>query len=162
MERGLASRIPRPYGGSLIGKGAVAYRRAGEGLDPRRTVSVPLIGSYPLLAAWAGLNGLRLDGRDTLHAIEAAIGEGGIDVDGPIMLEVGYFLGDTLCQEYEGWEWNIDASGLPVLVFDREHPANALVWNVFSFLRKKTGPGPLTLAEALDRMGADSVERRHR
>lgn len=162
MKRGPASRIPRPYGGSLINERIATYRRVDDGPDPRRTVALARIGSYPLLTAWAGLNDVALEGRGTLDVIESAIDQGRIDVNGPIMIEVGYFLGDALCEEYEGWEWDIDASGLPVLVFNREHPAEALVWNVFAFLGKRAGPGPLTLAETLDRMGAESLGRGRR
>ncbi|WP_218918329.1 hypothetical protein [Sinomonas atrocyanea] len=143
-------RLPRPWGGDYPKRGYAAY----EPVDPDqpdrfRTVDVPRIGSYPLLVQWAALHGLSLRGADGVEVLDRAITNREIQIDGPIMAEVAYYVGDLLCEEQSSWRWNVDAWGLPVLVLDREDLKSPEVWDILGFLRRRSDQGSPTLAEAL-------------
>ena len=86
-------RLPRPYAGEYPERRVAAYRPVESGPDPLRTLDVARIGEYPLLTAWAALHNADLTGRQGVQVLDRAIDEKTIDVDGPIMSEVAYFVG---------------------------------------------------------------------
>ena len=107
------ARLPRPYGGDYPDPWVATYRPVRSGPDPLRTLDVARIAHYPLLQAWTSLHNVRLTGRDGIQTLDQAVAERTIDVNGPIMREVAYFVGDLLCDERPGWHWNVDAGGSP-------------------------------------------------
>lgn len=91
--------LPRPYGGDYPKQGFAGYEPADGRPDPLRTLDVERIGRYPLLAAWAMLRDVRLAGRAGVEILDQAIGDKTVQVNGPIMNEVAYYVGDLLCDE---------------------------------------------------------------
>lgn len=145
-------RLPRPYGGDYPKSRAAAYRPVDSGPDPLRTLNVARIAHYPLLTAWASLQNVHLTGRNGVQILDRAITEKTIDVNGPIMSEVAYFVGDILCDERPGWQWNVDAWGLPVLALDSDHGGGPTVWDVLKVVKRRINQDSPSLIEALDRV----------
>ncbi|GHG51273.1 hypothetical protein GCM10012320_20340 [Sinomonas cellulolyticus] len=147
-------RLPRPYGGEHPNERVGVYRPI-DSTDPLRTLDLARIAQYPLLTAWASLHGLRLTGRDGVHILDRAIAEKTIDVNGPIMIEVAYFVGDLLCDERPGWRWNVDTWGLPILALDSNHDRSPTVWDVLQFVKRRTNQESPSLMAALDHFGPE-------
>lgn len=158
MDSDQGRRLPRPYGGEAGKLAAAAYEPVGNGPDPLRTVDLARIGHYPLLRAWASLHDVHLSGREGIAILEQAIEDRSLQVDGPVMDEVAYFVGDLLCDERPEWHWNVDAWGLPVLICVEGSSPKA--WDVFQFVRRRAGQESPSLLEALDHLAEEGRRAR--
>lgn len=155
QSRGDPGHLPRPYGGDYPRQGFAEYEPVDARPDPLRTLDVERIGRYPLLAAWAVLHDVRLAGRAGVEILDQAIIDKALQLNGPIMNEVAYYVGDLLCDEHRGWRWNVDAWGLPVLALDTSREPGRLVWDVLEYVRRSVSGESPSLIVALDRFGAD-------
>lgn len=90
--------------------------------------------------------------------LEQAIRDRSLQVDGPVMAEVAYFVGDLLCEECPEWHWNVDAWGLPVLACGGGSAPKA--WPVLDFVRRRATEASPSLLEALDHLAEEGRQGR--